>query len=134
MAYPRGPRVGDNADAAQIAEAVFAIWAEIDDALTPILGPQGVVALFRRSLHLTTLSHPWVTAQHDGTPTSMDPAALKAELARQSSAVAAVGGNAFLQNFYELLASLVGASLAERLLRSVWANSSSGTTAKDISA
>jgi hypothetical protein len=134
MASALGRRVGDDADAAQIADAVFTIWAEIDDALTPILGPQGVVALFKRSLHLTALAHPWVTAQRDGNPTFMDPAALKAELARQSSAVSAAAGNAFLQTFYELLASLVGASLAERLLRSVWANPSSDPTAKDISA
>ena len=44
-----------------------------------------------------------------------------------------LGGGALLQTFYELLASLVGPSLTERLLRSVWAHSSSGPPAQDTS-
>lgn len=134
MAAPLACRVEDGADAAHIADAIFTIWGEIDDALTPIIGPQGVVALFRRCLHLTAVAHPWVTAPHEGTPSSMDPTALKTAFARQSSAVAAAGGNAFLHTFHGLLASLVGSSLTERLLRCVWTNSSGGPTAKDISA
>ena len=133
-AAPLPHRVGPGADAAQVADAVVAIWAEIDDTLTPIIGPQGVVALFKRSLYLTAAVHPWLDAQHEGTRTFMDPAALKALLAQQSSALAATGGNAFLQTFQELLASLVGSSLSEQLLSSVWATSSSDPTAKDISA
>lgn len=130
-AAPLAPRVGPGADAAQIADAVFTIWAEIDDALTPIIGPQGVVALFKRSLHLTAAVHPWLDAQREGTQAFMDPAALKALLAQQSSALATTGGNAFLHTFYELLASLVGSSLTEQLLSSVWATASSDPTAKD---
>ena len=38
-----------------------------------------------------------------------------------------------LQTFHELLATLVGPSLTERLLRSVWADSSSGPPAQDTS-
>jgi DNA-binding GntR family transcriptional regulator len=49
-----------------------------------------------------------------------DLAALKALLSRQTSADAASGGAAFLHAFHDLLSSLVGHSLTERLLRSVW--------------
>jgi hypothetical protein len=124
-------RAGSEADAARIAEAAIAIWHEIDDALTPIVGPQGVVALYRRSLHLTVAAHPWVEGGIDGARAALDPAALKAVLAQRSSAEAAAGGSAFLQTFHELMASLVGPSLTERLLRSVWAPSSSGPPAQD---
>ena len=122
-----------DADPTQIAAAVLAIWEEIDDALTPIVGPLGVVALYRRSLHLTAAQHPWLAGRDEGVLTDTDPAVLKSVLAQRSSAEAAAGGNAFLHTFHELLASLVGPSLTERLLRSVWEPPSSGPPAQDTS-
>ena len=130
-AAPLARRVGAAADAAQIAAAVFAIWAEVDDALTPILGQRGVAALYQRSLHLAAAAHPWLSAPDEGDPPAVGPAALKSALARQSSGAAAAAGSAFLQTFEELLTSLVGHSLTERLLRSVWAASPSSPPAQD---
>ena len=133
MHEPLASRVGSDADAAQIAAAVIAIWDEIDDALTPIVGPLGMVALYRRSLHLAAAHHPWLAGRDEGVLTDTDPAVLKSVLARRSSADAAAGGSAFLNTFHELLASLIGPSLTERLLRSVWDNPSSGPAAQDTS-
>ncbi|MGL6111829.1 MAG: hypothetical protein ACRC2B_17195 [Rubrivivax sp.] len=126
-------RVGSNADATQIAVAVFSIWEEIDDALTPIVGTQGVVALYRRSLHLAVAQHPWLAGRDEGVLTDTDPAVLKSVLAQRSSAEAAAGGNAFLNTFHALLASLIGPALTARLLRSVWEPPSSRTTVEDTS-
>lgn len=123
IAAPLAHRVGQAAEAAQIAAAVFAIWEEIDEALTPILGPRGVVALYQRSLHLAAVAHPGLAAPDESDPPATGPAALKSALARQSGRTAAVAGNAFLQIFHDLLASLIGPSLTERLLRAVWENS-----------
>ena len=131
MAAPLAHRVGAAANAMQIAAAIFAIWEEVDDALTPIIGAQGVVALFRRSVHVTAASHRWLTAERDGGQPVMQPASLTAVIALQSRNDAAAGGSAFLQTFYELLSSLVGPSLTERLLRAAWTHSSSGTPAQD---
>ena len=39
MQQPLANRVASDADPTQIAAAVLAIWEEIDDALTPIVGP-----------------------------------------------------------------------------------------------
>lgn len=122
IAAPLAHRVGPAADAAQIAAAVFAIWEEIDDALTPILGPRGVAALYQRSLHLAAVAHPGLAARDESDPPAIGPAALKRALARQGSAIAAVAGNAFLQTFHDLLASLIGPSLTERLLLAAWEN------------
>lgn len=130
-AAPLAHRVGAGADAAQLAAAVFAIWAELDDALTPILGPRGVAALYQRSLHLAAQAHPWLAAPNEDDPPAVGPAALQSALSRQSSGAAAAGGSAFLQTFHELLASLVGHSLTVRLLRSVWAAPSSSPPALD---
>lgn len=131
IAAPLAHRVAKDADAAQIAEAVVSTWQEIDAALTPIIGQRGVAALHKRSLYLTGAAHPWLAGMHEGVQSTMDLATLKSVLAQQSSADAEAGGGALLQTFHELLASLVGPSLTERLLRSVWANSSSGPPAQD---
>lgn len=128
---PLGNRVGVDAHASQIAEAVFAIWQEVDDALTPIIGPRGVAALYYRSLHLTGAAHPWLAGRHDIVQPAVNPTAFKSILAQQDSAAAAAAGSAFLQTFHDLLASLIGPSLTERLLQAVWANASSGTAAQD---
>lgn len=112
-------RDGD-ASAAQIAEAVFVKCRAIEAALTPIIGQRGVAALHRRSLHLAARSHPWLAGAMADDPASQDWAILKALLSRQTSADAAAGGAAFLQSFNDLLGSLVGPSLTERLLRSIW--------------
>ena len=126
---PLAYRVHAHADAAQIARAVVGLWDEIDDALTPIVGAGGVVALYQRSLHLTATAHPWLAIKANGG----DPANLQSLLAQQSPADAAAGGSAFLLTFHGLLSSLVGPSLTERLLRSVWAPLSSGPPPQDSS-
>jgi len=126
-------RVDADAEPAQIAAAVLAIWHDIDDALTPIVGPLGVVALYRRTVHLAAAQHPWLAGRDEGVLTDTDPAVLKSVLAQRSSTEAAAGGSAFLNTFHELLASLIGPSLTARLLRSVWEPPSSGSAAQDTS-
>lgn len=126
-------RVGDGASAAQLADAIVLLWQEIDVALSPIIGQRGVAALYKRSLHLAGQAQPWLAGAQEGPPTTMDLASLKSVLARQSGAQVAAAGGHLLQTFHELLASLVGPSLTERLLRSVWTNLSSGPSAQDTS-
>ena len=50
---PLADLVSDGADAEQLADAIVAMWLEIDQALHPIIGHRGVAALYNRSLHLT---------------------------------------------------------------------------------
>lgn len=124
-------RAGTKATAAQIADATAAAWQAIGTALVPIVGARGVAALYKRSLHLNRQTHPFLSPVFEGVQTSIDLASLKAALAQQSPDGAAAGGAAVLQTFYELLTTLVGPSLTERLLRSVWANLSSEPPAQD---
>lgn len=131
IADPLARRVGLDANAAQVADAIGAIWEQIDDALTPIIGSQGVVALYKRTVRLTCALHPWVAGGLEGIASELDPMVLKSVLARRSGAEAAAAGSAFLHIFHDLLASLVGPSLTERLLRSAWANPLSGPPAQD---
>jgi len=128
---PLADRVAGDASAEQIAGAIVAIWQEMDQSLNPIIGHRGVAALFNRSLHLSAAAYPWLTIGHQGATTAIDPSALQAVLARQDAAEAARGGIALFQQFRELLASLVGAPLTDRLLRSVWARSAGASPVQD---
>lgn len=125
-------RVGDGANAAYVAETIVSIWREIDAALRPILGQRGVAALYKRSLHLCCPDLPWLAGLQQGLPTAMDLDALHSAFARQDSASAAAAGGDLLQTFHELLTSLIGPSLTERLLQSVWTSPPSRAPAQDI--
>lgn len=107
----------------------------IDVALSPIIGQRGVAMLYKRSLYLVIPAHPWLAGTHEGGHATIDLAALESVFAQQSNHHAAAAGGAFLQTFHELLSSLIGPSLTERLLRPVWApfSSSSGAPAQDPS-
>jgi hypothetical protein len=131
MQEPLARRLADDATPAQVAAAVFAMWEEIDDALSPILGAQGVVALYRRAVHLAGQQHAWLSGRDEGVRTDTGPAVLKSVLAQRSSTEAAEAGCVFLNAFHGLLASLIGPSLTARLLRSVWENFCSGAAAQD---
>ena len=115
---------------ANIADHAMATWRQIGAALSPIIGTGGVGALYKRSLFLTRTRHAWLATVQTATPVD-DFSGLHAALALQSSAEAAAANGALLQTFHDLLTSLVGASLTERLLRPVWDQLTGGDAAQD---
>jgi hypothetical protein len=115
-------RVGDDQSVAGVVHAIVSIWNEVDTALRPILGQRGVAMLYKRSLYLAGSAHGWIPPVAESLPTALDLAPLQAALTGQSDAIALDGAGALLRTFYELLSSLVGPSLTERLLRPVWDN------------
>ncbi len=119
-AAPLAGRISDASTAADIAAACGLLWLEHVGVLSPIIGPRGVTALGQRSLHLASAAHPWLAARQPGGPVALDAALLASLLAQRSAEEAAAAGQAFFQTLRELLASLIGASLTERLLRTVW--------------
>jgi len=127
--FAAGMRSGASSD--QIAELTAAACRGIDAALTPIVGRLGAAALLNRSLHLTARTHGWLAAQGEGNQMALDVAALQSALAQQTSAEAAASSVLFLTTFNDMLIKLIGASLAERLLRSVWATFLSGPSVQD---
>jgi len=131
-----GPLAGqtpDGADSEQIADRICAVWLEIVQVLHPIIGQRGVAALYDRSLTVAGASRPWLLMGHQGVSSTVDATALRAALAQQTPAEAAEGGRALFQAFHELLISLIGASLTERLLLPVWSHSSAASPAQDPS-
>lgn len=127
------PLALDGADAEHIANAARSIWRDVDAALSPIIGQRGVAALYRRSLDLTRADYHCLVAVYDAASERDEFVALQAALARQENSDAAVANDALLQTFCNLLTTLIGASLTERLLQAVWDKHTSGDAARGTS-
>jgi hypothetical protein len=110
---------------------MIATWQAIEAALAPIIGSKGVAALYQRSLHLTAKTHPWLAGALEPAQGAIDLAALQSVVAQQSDVDAALGSHVLLQTFQQLLGSLIGAALTERLLRDVLAEASRGAPAQE---
>jgi len=126
-------RVGPNVDTARIAQAIVSTLQDMNAALTPIIGQQGVVALYRRSLHLCVSVHPRLADTYDSVQAALDLNALKSVLVEQSETDALFFGEVLLTTFYELLTTLIGPSLTARLRRDVWEPSLSDTPSQENS-
>jgi hypothetical protein len=87
-----------------------------------------VVALFRRSLQLTSATYTWLPGSAAG---SEPLAALHVALLQQTPADALAAQAVLLQTFVDVLGKLIGTSLTDRLLRPVLEPSSSGDAAQD---
>ena len=129
MVAPLDIHSGDGANSARLADAAVSQWQAIDAALAPILGNVGVAALYQRSLFLCAKTHPWL--DHERSPDVLDLPALRALLAARDPAEVPEASATLLRTFMELLTSLVGAPLAERLLGPVWAQFQGATPAQD---
>jgi hypothetical protein len=128
---PLNQRVAEDADSRQIAAAISALWADIETALQPIVGRRGVAALFKRTLHLAATRYHWLAPLKSGSDDAADLDQLSALFAAQPPALASEAGSALFEIFRDLLVTLIGAPLSERLLQTAWSNSSSAAPAQD---
>jgi hypothetical protein len=112
-------QAGAGANVVRIAQAIGLAWQEIDGALSPIVGRQGVAALYYRSIHIACARHRWLAAAAEpAAQASINYPALATALLQQTSAEAAACGTALLLAFQELLVGMIGATLSAQLLRS----------------
>jgi hypothetical protein len=132
MAFALAHRAGHDARPRQIADVIGSVLDEIEAVLSPILGPRAVAALYQRSVYLSSTGLPWLADKQEGSLHALDIDALKAALGKQSSPLAATGGSLLLATLVHLLASLIGHSLTESLLRSVWQPTSNSPETQDF--
>jgi hypothetical protein len=118
-------------DAGRVADIAASTWREINTVLSPVIGPGGVAALYQRSLYMTRSSYPCLAAVREDALRPGEFVGLQLVLSQQTSGYGVAANGALLQTFCDLLASLIGASLCERLLRSVRNLSSSGASGPD---
>lgn len=110
-------------DAKTSADATFKIWYEIIARLTPVIGTRGVDVLFARSLHLASAAFPCLAIDgetHEGTALFTK---LRDRLESCDRLTAEEANYTLMITFTELLATLIGDSLTERLLSPIWAPS-----------
>lgn len=117
---PLGHRVAADADAACAAAAVVAVWRDVDQALRPVIGTRGVVALFNRSTHVAATAYPWLALAGQDPAAPLDLDALRALFLAHGAQQALAGGNHLLDQLHRLLEHLVGHPLTEQLLRAAW--------------
>jgi hypothetical protein len=101
-----------------VGAAAVATWRQVSERLVPVIGRQGVDVLFGRAVHLTSVAYPWLDGGA-GSPGSLPD--FRARLEASDRSAASDASQAVLVNFIELLGSLIGAPLTERLLAPVWA-------------
>lgn len=132
LTAPLACRMANGADSRQIADAIGAMWTDIEAALQPVFGRRGVAALFKRTLHRNAARHVWLEpAKPAGDDAVCRLADLQALFAAQTPVRASEAGNMLFDNFRELLTSLIGAQLSEQLLKAAWSPSSSAAAAQD---
>jgi hypothetical protein len=124
-------RSRDGANSARLADAAVTQWRAIDAALAPIIGGAGVAALYHRSLHLSLPAHPWLEHERSADIQQMDLPSLRAVLSARPPAEVSEASATLFRTFRDLLASLVGAPLAERLLGPLWSQLPSSTAGQD---
>jgi hypothetical protein len=112
-----------NVAVAEFAAAVIATWQAIDQELSPVIGRRGVVALYQHSVERTVpAGHP-MRALVRGVHAGIDFVALEGALLAQDHAEALSDSRRILQRFYDTLAGLIGTTLTQRLLRTLWTDS-----------
>jgi len=113
-------RMGSANDARAVAEATLGTWRQMAVRLEPVIGARGVDALFRRSLLLTSRTLPWLKLPENTRDNALLLDWLQMLLASLETKEAVASSCSLLANFTELLASLIGDSLAKHLLKQVW--------------
>jgi hypothetical protein len=117
-------RAGNLPGSNATSEATATTWRLVEAQLVPVIGARGLDVLFRRALHQTTTAFPWLAVAVDRGGSTGPLPSLMACLAAQRTATASDAAYALLFTFAELLATLIGEALTERLLAPVWARPS----------
>jgi len=120
-------RTGEDLDAEKIGSTALFVWSDLDEALLPIIGRSGVAVLYKRSLQITLGAYPCLIYAYDEAERAGKAhAGLDIALSQQTSEHALEALSALLIAFHELLTYLIGSSLSERLIQSVWDKPTNG--------
>lgn len=107
-----------------MTERVVQLFAAAEKTLSPIIGIRGLEKIQYANLLAVSNRYPWLIASAENSRQPVKLQSLRLVLLEQNTQSIKLAGLALLQNYYALLTSLIGRSLTERLLRSVWELSS----------
>lgn len=108
-----------NKESGAVADATIQTLIHMNVILIPIIGEVGCNVLFKRSLHLSSRTFPWLAIAENYEDTDDLFTSINARLANRHTNEAIEASSALLAGFTELLATLIGDSLVEILLGSL---------------
>lgn len=96
-------------------------WRRIAQHLCPLIGESGFCALFGRALHVVGPEHAWLAPQQPCRAPEQLFTLLEERVALVDAERATAANDALLRTFTQLLATLIGEKLTQRLLESATA-------------
>ena len=113
------------------ADAAIYLWEQMANQIVHIIGDVGFNSLYARSLSLTQLLYPWLSA--GSLPLRTEPrfAELRVNLDGQSSDQAGAANSRLLIIFTDILATLIGENLTSNILKLAWGDGAAGKELKN---
>jgi hypothetical protein len=111
---------GLDAPPAAVADAAVQAWIRAASELTPLVGIEGVRALYARCMVLARETYPWLPPSDISTAQMKVLADLRESLEARTAADAIEATTAFLVSLTQLLGTMIGEALTMHLLDSAW--------------
>lgn len=96
------------------------LWEQLAHELALIIGDGGFRSLYARSVHLTRADFPWLVNEQSAPTTDFLFTRLLTSLEQQSVTEARAASVRLLITFVDILALLIGESMADNILNSAW--------------
>ena len=109
-----------NVEYLSTAEAAINLWEQMAAQIISILGKDGFISLYARSIFLSQARFPWLAASPMTPQIDQRFAVLKAGLEGQAPAQVSEANSLLLITFTDILASLIGEQLTVHILRLAW--------------
>jgi hypothetical protein len=115
-----------------VVEISIHLWEKLAHELVSIIGEGGFQSLYKRSLHLTSATFPWMAADSTLPQSGSGFTDLKKCLAAQDATNAGEASTALLIAFIDILALLIGELLTSSILRLAWGDDALDTVVKEF--
>lgn len=103
--------------AGEVALLTFQLWKLLASEVIPIIGQDGFMMLYSRSLYMTHSAFPWIALSQGARPDEPPFMALKTCLEGRSFAEADAASKSLFANFTDILVNLIGEPLTTGILR-----------------
>ncbi len=113
------------------AHAAIRLWEQMATQIIAIVGEDGFDSLFARGVSLAQARFPWLSAGSASRPADHRFANLKACFEGTTPELAGEANRLLLIIFTDILASLIGEPLTERILNSAWGSDTQYKANKD---
>jgi len=116
----------------EVADTAIDLWEQIATQIISIIGEGGFDSLYLRSVFLTQSTYPWLAAVLPQVKIDQRFTDLKISFEGQTPEQVSAANSLLLITFTDILASLIGEQLTNRILRSAWGDSPSKMPGKEF--